>query len=80
LEWIPYDRLENIKYLAEGGFCTVYKAIWIDGQILNWDINQNKWNRDSTDVVLKCLNDSQNLATDFLQEVICYHLLSISCF
>src|SRR2546430_2418371 len=28
LEWIPYNRLTNIKYLAKGGFSTVYKAIW----------------------------------------------------
>ena len=27
LEWIPYNRLTNIKYLAKGGFSTVYKAI-----------------------------------------------------
>src|SRR2546425_1163407 len=24
LEWIPYNRLTNIKYLAKGGFSTVY--------------------------------------------------------
>jgi len=81
LEWIPYDRFENIEYLAEGGFGTVYKAKWIDGRINSWNINQNKWERiPDRNIVLKCLNDSQNLATDFLQEVICYYLLSISCF
>jgi hypothetical protein len=74
LEWIPYDRFENIEYLAEGGFGTVYKAKWIDGYINSWDINQNKWNRIRVDVVLKCLNDSQNLATDFLHEVTYYYL------
>src|SRR5437773_601632 len=26
LEWIPYNRLTNIKYLAKGGFSTVYNA------------------------------------------------------
>jgi hypothetical protein len=72
--------LENIEYLAEGGFGTVYKAKWIDGWIDSWNINQNKWNRTREDVVLKCLNDSQNLATDFLQEVIYCYLLLISCF
>jgi hypothetical protein len=80
LEWIPYDRFENIEYLAEGGFGIVYKSKWIDGYIRSWDINQNKWNRTRIVVVLKCLNESQNLATDFLQEVICYYLLLISCF
>ena len=66
LEWIPYDRFENIEYLAEGGFCTVYKAKWIDGYIYQWDISQNKWKRWGTNIVLKCLNNSQNLTTDFL--------------
>jgi len=27
LEWIPYNRLRNIQYLAKGGFSTIYKAI-----------------------------------------------------
>src|SRR4051794_26341784 len=31
LEWIPYNRLKNVKYLAKGGFSTVYKATWLDG-------------------------------------------------
>src|SRR5947209_16863727 len=29
LEWIPYNRLTNIKYLAKGGFSTVYNARWL---------------------------------------------------
>src|SRR2546430_4745112 len=28
LEWIEFDRFENIEYLAKGGFGTTYKAIW----------------------------------------------------
>ena len=69
LEWIPYEKFSDIKYLAKGGFGTVHKAKWIDGYIWNWDINQTKWSRSHIDIVLKCLNNSQNLTTDFLQEV-----------
>ena len=47
----------------------MHKAKWIDGYIHYWDIDQNKWYRYNTDIVLKCLNNSQNLTTDFLQEV-----------
>src|ERR1043166_9287384 len=63
MEWVPYDRFENIEYLAEGGFCTVYKAIWIDGYIRSWKNRRNKWYRMiiNREVVLKCLKDSQNL-------------------
>ena len=45
LEWIPYDRLRNIKFLAQGGFSTVYKAIWLDGLIKNWDYEKQDWKR-----------------------------------
>ncbi|EXX54174.1 Ste11p [Rhizophagus irregularis DAOM 197198w] len=33
IEWIPFNGLRNIKYLAHGGFSTIYKAIWLDGYI-----------------------------------------------
>ena len=71
LEWIPYEKFSDIEYLAKGGFGTVHKAKWIDGCIFHWDIDQNKWNRyfENRDIVLKCLNNSQNITTDFLQEV-----------
>src|SRR5881227_1192942 len=45
LEWIPYNRLTNIKYLAKGGFSTVYYAIWLGGDIRWWDYNNKQWIR-----------------------------------
>ena len=39
--WIEYDKFENIEYLAEGGFGTVYKATWKDGSIKYWDSENN---------------------------------------
>jgi len=73
LEWIEHDRFENIEYLAEGGFGTVYKAIWKDGPILEWDSKNNKWKRsnyrENYSVALKCLHNSQNITTEFLKEV-----------
>src|SRR5436190_741812 len=30
VEWIPYDNLENIKYLTKGGYSEIYSADWID--------------------------------------------------
>ncbi|GBB97327.1 hypothetical protein RclHR1_02970002 [Rhizophagus clarus] len=53
LEWIEYDRFENVEYLAKGGFGTIYKAIWKDGYIL----------------VLKCLHNSQDITAEFLREI-----------
>ena len=72
LEWIEHDRFENIEYLAEGGFGTVYKAIWKDGLIEEWDSKNNQWKRDhrkNFPVALKCLHNSQNITVEFLKEV-----------
>ena len=70
LEWIPYNRLTNIKYLAKGGFSTVYNAIWLDGYIWGWDYDNKQWYRhvDYT-VVIKSLNNSSNINEEFLNEV-----------
>ncbi|UZO26733.1 uncharacterized protein OCT59_018947 [Rhizophagus irregularis] len=77
LEWIEYDRFENIEYLTKGGFGTIYKAIWKDGWIKSWDYKNNKWTRskfycrayENFPVVLKCLHNSQDITSDFLREI-----------
>ncbi|SRR6266498_2555189 len=45
VEWIPYNRLRNIQFLAKGGFSTIYKAIWLDGYIRYWDSENKHWQR-----------------------------------
>ncbi|GBB94862.1 hypothetical protein RclHR1_02430003 [Rhizophagus clarus] len=50
LEWIPYNRLRNIKYLTQGGFSTVYKAIFLDGIIEYWDYEKQDWKRDCAEL------------------------------
>src|ERR1041385_5759626 len=74
LEWIPYNRLTNIKYLAKGGFSTVYNAIWLDGCITRWDYDNKQWSRylfnsEGDEVVIKSLNNSSNINEEFLNEV-----------
>ena len=75
LEWIPYNRLTNIKYLAKGGFSTVYNAIWLDGRIDEWDYDKKQWSRrtqyncNGYSVVIKSLNNSSNINEEFLNEV-----------
>jgi len=29
----PFERFTNVEYLAKGGFGSIYKATWLDGQI-----------------------------------------------
>ena len=79
LEWIEYDRFENIEYLAKGGFGTTYFATWKDGCISYWDSKNNQWKRfkynevyklgEGHPVALKCLHNSQNITDEFLREV-----------
>src|SRR4051812_30979781 len=42
LEWIPYNRFYDIKYIAKGGFGKVYRAKWIDGRIVDNQIGKEK--------------------------------------
>ena len=74
IEWIEYDRFENVEYLAKGGFGTTYKAIWKDGDINYWDSENDQFNREKDDekghpVALKCLHNSQDITVEFLREV-----------
>jgi hypothetical protein len=72
LEWIEYDRFENIEYVAKGGFGIIYKAIWKDGYIENWNYKTNQWYRSYSNdfVALKSLNNSKDIKIEFLKEVI----------
>jgi hypothetical protein len=71
LEWIPYDRFYDIKYIAKGGFGKVYKANWIDGYIQKWDNKNQDWVRVGSNkfVALKNLNNSKNITWEFINEV-----------
>jgi hypothetical protein len=74
IEWIEYDKFEDIEYLTEGGFGTIYKAIWKDGYIEYWDFENDRWKRgkknsETYSVALKCLHNSQDITTEFLKQV-----------
>ncbi|GBC37990.2 kinase-like domain-containing protein [Rhizophagus irregularis DAOM 181602=DAOM 197198] len=70
IEWIEYDKFEDVEYLAKGGFGTTFKAVWKDGCIEDWDENNQLIIRGETKkVALKCLHNSQDITADFLKEV-----------
>ncbi|CAG8589397.1 784_t:CDS:2 [Paraglomus occultum] len=74
LEWIPHDQLDEIKYLARGGFGTVYSAIWKDGPINYWDDKQEKWlRREMYKVALKNIRSD---TSDFVRELKTQYLCS----
>ncbi|CAG8809521.1 29618_t:CDS:2 [Gigaspora margarita] len=45
LEWIPYEKLKHVTYVARGGYSTIYKAIWVDGPISGWNHEMQQWQR-----------------------------------
>ena len=79
IEWIPYNRLEDVEYLAKGGFSTIYKAFWLDGRIKYWNVRKQNWEREdfrqnwvrygSTEVVLKSLNNSSNINEEVVSKL-----------
>ncbi|GBB86458.1 hypothetical protein RclHR1_01290002 [Rhizophagus clarus] len=62
LKWIPYNKFKDVEHLDEGGFSTVYKAIWI---------NENK----NKNVVLKCPNENiDEILNEWKYHENCLHL------
>ncbi|RHZ87728.1 hypothetical protein Glove_31g30 [Diversispora epigaea] len=70
IEWIPFNRLRLVKYMTKGGFGSVFSAIWQDGQIRGWDINDQKWIRVGIQsVALKTINNPTDPISDLLKEI-----------
>ncbi|CAG8557825.1 18197_t:CDS:2, partial [Acaulospora morrowiae] len=70
IEWIPFNRLSNIREIGKGRFGCIYSAIWLDGKrkILN---NNNEFIQSRTEpytVALKTLPGSPTSSADFLRE------------
>jgi hypothetical protein len=45
LEWIPFENFQNVSYITRGGFGKIYSAEWPEGCILDWDVENQKWER-----------------------------------
>ncbi|GET00738.1 kinase-like domain-containing protein [Rhizophagus clarus] len=69
VEWIPYNNLENIKYLTKGGFSEIYIADWIDGSYIKWDNQEQQLIRNGTKkVILKKLENVENANRSWFDE------------
>jgi hypothetical protein len=69
-EWIPYNNLQNIKYLTRGGFSEIFTASWIDGRYEEWDSKEHKLIRlQAYNVVLKELENVESASQSWLEEV-----------
>ena len=66
LEWIPYDRFQDIKPIGEGGFANIYSATCLDGESI-FDKTTKK-RTGPIKVALKKLKNSENIEA-FINEV-----------
>ncbi|RIB19721.1 hypothetical protein C2G38_1245830 [Gigaspora rosea] len=64
IEWIPFNKLENVQKIGEGGFGSVFSAVWLDGKRIA--SGEYKSRTPSYVVALKTLPGSQK---NFLREV-----------
>ncbi|CAB4445271.1 unnamed protein product [Rhizophagus irregularis] len=75
LEWVPYNKLYDIKYITKGGFGKIYKANWIDGYIDKLDDDNQHWKRTNKNmfVALKSLDNSKNVTLKFMSEIMLHN-------
>jgi hypothetical protein len=70
LEFVPYDKFNDVKFIGEGGFSKIYSATWDDGPITNWNYEKRKYDRyGKITIALKELNNSKNINSKELNEV-----------
>src|SRR4051812_39499781 len=70
VEWIPYNNLQNIKYLTKGGFSEIYSAEWIHGQYIEWDSEEQQLIRlGEQEVILKGLENVESANQSWFEEV-----------
>ena len=68
IEWIPYDRFCNIKYIEEGE----YRANWVDGNIIDWNNNNQNLEEDDQNVKVELrllLSNPKNITLEFVNKV-----------
>ncbi|EXX79657.1 Gcn2p [Rhizophagus irregularis DAOM 197198w] len=81
--FVPYDQFKDVKFIAEGGFSEIYKAIWIDGPVINnWCKKKQSFckptYKKNYEVVLKKLNNSKEITTKELNELKIFHEFSLN--
>ncbi|RHZ45734.1 hypothetical protein Glove_658g9 [Diversispora epigaea] len=70
IEWISYDRFENVEKLTKGGCATIYTAGWNDGHYKKWNSERQRLERSGRQmIVLKRLNNSNSNNVRWFQEM-----------
>ncbi|PKC71550.1 hypothetical protein RhiirA1_390451 [Rhizophagus irregularis] len=77
IEWIPFNKLQNIKCLTKDGYSDIYTADWIGGCYKEWDIKIRQLKRVErpgiqnliTKVVLKKLENIESANQSWFDEI-----------
>ena len=70
IEWIPYNHLQNIKYLTKGGCSEIYTADWVNGRYEEWVSKEKQLKRlGGFKVILKKLENVESANRSWLEEV-----------
>ncbi|GBC00366.1 hypothetical protein RclHR1_03830005 [Rhizophagus clarus] len=69
IEWIPYNNLENVKYLTKGGFSEIYSANWIHGHYNEWNSEKQQLERYGNEkIIVKKLENVKNANRRWFEE------------
>ncbi|RHZ79620.1 hypothetical protein Glove_143g53 [Diversispora epigaea] len=68
VQWIPFENFSDIKFVAEGGYSTVFSATWLNKQDKVWDGAKQTFVKKPLVVALKALKNSKNLSDEFIDE------------
>ncbi|PKY36569.1 hypothetical protein RhiirB3_459498, partial [Rhizophagus irregularis] len=66
LRWFPYNKFKNVEYFNEGGFGTIYKAIWLKNNRNGEDEEDD--DEEDEEVILKCHKNLNEDLNEFLKE------------
>ena len=70
IEWIPYNNLQNIKYLTKGGCSEIYTADWVNGRYEEWDSKNQQLKRfGGQAIILKKLENVESANRSWFEEV-----------
>jgi hypothetical protein len=70
VEWIPYNNLQNVKRLTQGGRSKIHTATWIGGRYDKWDSKEKQLKRlGNQSVILKGLGNIEGASRSWFEVV-----------
>ncbi len=70
VEWIPHNKLKDVKLFDKGGFSEIYTADWIEGSYYEWNSKEKQLKRSGNQkVILKKLVDVKKANRSWFDEV-----------